>query len=309
MSQRTGKKGQDKPLASPKFDIDTFERLQAAYDEKLKQLEANYQEKLKQSEANFQGKVDTLHRIVEQKNDAISKLNVEIGELRASFNFMSNETTEIKKKLDVTKNVIQSKMEKTEKNVNTIREKTVDLEDRSRRNNLVFFNFKEPESGVTEDCEKKVEDFLKSLGILQGEDIWVDRAHRLGKRKPESDAKPRPIIVRFSYYKQREAIVKNGFKFKNTNINMSEDYSKETINVHNQLRKLGKDAKERLYNDNKMAIKYYKVTYRRLVVTYTSDKNNAAAPTFTRSFTLNYIQENQDWFVPPNRHQTRTQQH
>ena len=88
-------------------------------------------------------------------------------------------------------------------------------------------------------------------------------------------------------------------KFKNCPINVSEDFSKETLYVHKQLFKYGKEAKERLYADDVKGIKYYKISYRRLVLTYTSNKNNINAVTFTRSFSLDYIQKNPRWYVPP----------
>ena len=144
-----------------------------------------------------------------------------------------------------------------------------------------------------------VEDLLKSLNIFGSEDIWFDRAHRLGKRKPEHETKPRPIIVKFSYYKQKERIIKSGHKFKDCPINVSEDYSKDTLQLHKKLRGCGKDAKETLFNDNKLAIKHYKVTYRQLVLTYTTDKSKTDARTFTRYLTLKDITENPGtWFVP-----------
>ena len=140
-----------------------------------------------------------------------------------------------------------------------------------------------------------------SLNIFNGEDIWIDRAHRLGKRR-EDATKPRPIIVKFSYYKQKEKIIKSGAKFKNCRINVSEDYSKETLNVHSQLWKYGKEAKDLLYTDNTKGIKHCKIAYRRLILTYTTNKNNINATTFTRSFSLDYIQKNARWYVPPIRH-------
>ena len=166
----------------------------------------------------------------------------------------------------------------------------------------MFFNFKEAEPNASEDCEKIIDDFLTSLNLLEGEDAWIDRAHRLGKRRPENNTKPRPIIVKFAYYKQKEKIIRSGQKLKACPINVSEDFSKETLAIHKELWKHGKDAKEFRYNDNLKAIKYFKITYRRLVLTYTTNKNSSTASTFTRSFSLDHIQQNQNWFVPPNNH-------
>ena len=88
-------------------------------------------------------------------------------------------------------------------------------------------------------------------------------------------------------------------KFKNCDINVSEDFSKETLNVHKQLLSYGKQAKESLFTDDKKGIKYYKIAYRRLILTYTTDKKKTDALTFTRSFSLDFIKKNQKWYVPP----------
>ena len=286
MSTKVGKKGLG-PRASPKLSLETLEDIQNHYEEKFKLLEAG-----------FEARLDTLHKIIDKKDDAIAQLNKDIGDLKRSFDFMSKETSEIKEHIKNSNDIFNCKLQKTESNMETIQAKTVDLEDRSRRSNLVFFNFKEATRGVKEDCEDMVEQLLKSLNILEGEDVWIDRAHRLGNRRPEHDTKPRPIIVKFSYFKQKEKIIKSGIKFKNSSINVSDDYSKDTLLIHSKLRNYGKDAKENLFRDNKMAITYYKITYRRLALIFTTNKNDSDARKFTKSFSLKDIQENPNWFIP-----------
>ena len=139
------------------------------------------------------------------------------------------------------------------------------------------------------------------MNLLPGEDIWIDRAHRLGKRKPEHETKPRPVIVKFSYFKQKQTIIKNGSKLKDSTINVSEDFSKETLLTHTKLRNYGKDAKVNLIH-NTLVIKFYKVTYRRLVLTYTTDKNKSDASKFVKSFSL---KDNDRWFSSPQQNNTR----
>ena len=92
MSQRTGKKGHDKPRASPKLNAETIEDFQAIYEDKLKHMEAVYEDRLKLMEANLQGQIDTMHRLLMNKDETIGKLNVEIGELKKSLDLISNET-------------------------------------------------------------------------------------------------------------------------------------------------------------------------------------------------------------------------
>ena len=286
MAAKAGKKGQGAPRASPKPTMESIEELQAYYEEKFRLFEAS-----------VEAKVETLHRIVENKEETIGKLYKEIGELKKSLDFMSNETSVIKDQIKSSNDMFKTQFQKSESTMVDLQAKTVDLEDRSRRSNLVFFGFKEAAQGVKEDCDKKVESLIQSLNLLNGEDIWIDRAHRIGIKKPEHESKPRPIIVKFSYYKQKEMIIRNGNRFKDCPINVSEDYSKDTLQTHKKLRTHGIDAKTHVF-DNKMAIKFWKVTYRRLLLTYTVDKNNADARTFIKSYSLKDIQENPNWFIP-----------
>ncbi len=264
-----------------------FEMLQKHFDEKVASLKLEYDAKL-----------EVLHKIIDKKDDMIAKLNKDIGEMKQGLNFMTNETADLKKAISETAEHMKSRVGETDKKIADIKTKTVDLEDRSRRCNLVFFNFPEVSRLVSEDCEDTIEKKLISLKILpDGEQIWIDRAHRLGKRRPEHDTRPRPIIAKFSYYKQKEHILRNGYKFKDSPINVSEDYSKETLHVHRELRKHGINAKESCRTDSTVNIKQFKVTYRRLIVTYVN-KANPAVP-FTRSFNLQYIEGNTKWYVPP----------
>lgn len=304
MSSKPGKKGPQGPRASPKLKLETIEDVQNFYDEKIKELQNSYEEKIKLMEVRVQAQVDTLHKIIDKREDVIAKLNEDIGDLKRSLDFMSKETSEMKEQIKNNDDGLKTKLQQNVSDMENIRFKTIDLEDRSRRSNLVFFNFKEESNISTEDCEEKVENLLKSLNILNGEDIWIDRAHRLGKYKEENETKPRPIIVKFSYYKQKEKIIKNGIKFKHCPINVSEDYSKDTLQTHSKLYNYGKEAKEK-FIDDKLGIKYHKVTYRRLVLTYTTDKNKTDAKTFTKSFSLKDIQSNNKWFVPPKHNTVR----
>lgn len=292
------------------FDSEAnFELLQKHYIQKILSLKAEFQAEIdslknivRNKDTAFEAKLETLHKILENKDDVIGNLNKDIGELKQSVNFLTNETTVLKRSIDDNVEVIRSRVDLTEDRVSAIKEKTVDLEDRSRRCNLVFFNFPEVSRFATENCEETVENFLLSEKILENDDIWIDRAHRLGRRRPDHDTRPRPIIVKFSYYKQKERILKNGAKLKHSNINVSEDYSKETLHIHNQLRKHGKEAKEHMSGDPIKSIKQYKVTYRRLSITYFINKSDPVQRTFTRSFLLDDIIGRSNWFVPPQHH-------
>ena len=80
----------------------------------------------------------------------------------------------------------------------SLEDKTNDLEFRSMRENLLFHGIEE---STTENCKLLVRRFIaEHLDI--GEDIKLDRAHRLGKPK----GRTRPIVVKFHEYRQRELV-------------------------------------------------------------------------------------------------------
>ena len=76
----------------------------------------------------------------------------------------------------------------------------VDLTWWSMRDNLLFYSI--PEAANDDDCEATVQTFFKNeLGIT--EDIGLERVHRMARRV---DGKCRPIVDKFSSYKQREVV-------------------------------------------------------------------------------------------------------
>ena len=78
-------------------------------------------------------------------------------------------------------------------------EKAIELENRSRRNNLRIDGLKENDRETWADCEEKVKALFKwRLNIQKA--IQIERAHRSGKRD-ESRRRPRPIVLKLQNYK------------------------------------------------------------------------------------------------------------
>ena len=312
-AKKKGKQGSDNvsDCSSSTVSFDSIEYNLLPYDNDFDQT-ANYellQKKLQQYFDNklllmrteFEGKINVLHEVINNKDNTIGELYTEIGELKQSYSFLSQETTMLVKKTKET----EISLSTANKNHESLVDKTSDLEDRSRRNNIVFYNI--PESTInareSEDCDSIIINLLKSRGFFKGDyTLEIDRAHRLG-RKQAGVGRPRPIIVRFSFYKDKELVMKNGRLFKGCEVNASEDYSKITLGIHKQLHTHAKDAKFALNNDDTQTISivHHKVTYRRVVLTYKSNNNAASSPEFTRSFNLQYVLSNRKWFIPPTR--------
>ena len=240
---------------------------------------------------SFEAKVEELHKILERKDDTIGQLNQEIGKLKECCNFLTQETTDIKKLIGENKQGIDD----SNNTLNEVKDKTVDLEDRSRRNNLVFYNIPEPENKgkERENCEKIIAEELHKCGIDLTRDLALifDRAHRLGKpHKARQANRPRPIIARFTYYREKEDVLRMKKNLKDSDMNISEDYSKTTLDIHRKLVSNAKDAKEKL-----STIKSFRITYRRVTLRY---ELSAAQNSFFKSFNLKDIEDNNQWFMP-----------
>lgn len=270
-----------------------------------RKFQQHFDHKLLLIRTEFEAKVEALQEVIKNKDEIISNLSKELGEVKKSCDFLTEETSVLGGRIKGNELAIESGNKKYVDLVN----KATDLEDRSRRNNLVFFNIAEEPfqrthdgSSQQENCETKIVNILKDRGFFSGDyTLEIDRAHRLGPRKADNDPRPRPIIVRFSFFKDKERILENGRLFKGCTVTVSQDFSKATLAVHKELRAHAKGAQDSLNSDESQpkSIVRHRITYRRVVVTYSSNKNLPSAATFTRSYTLDFILRNRNWFIPP----------
>lgn len=112
-----------------------------------------------------------------------------------------------------------------------MKEEILDLQCRSMRDNLLFYNIKEAQNKETEDCVRIIQDICSSeLEIM--EDVSIEIAHRIGKRE---SGKIRPIVVKFTRFPQRELVRKSAFKLKNTDLSISEQFPREIQDRRKQL--------------------------------------------------------------------------
>ncbi|KAK3107304.1 hypothetical protein FSP39_011554 [Pinctada imbricata] len=99
-----------------------------------------------------------------------------------------------------------------------LKDKVVDLQCRSMKNNLIFTGL----SGETntEDTEGVLRDFIYyELGI--DSNIEFGNVHRYGKR---INGKPRPIVARFLYHKDLAFVKRNAYKLKGSNFGINEQF-------------------------------------------------------------------------------------
>ena len=172
----------------------------------------------------------------------MSSNTTDIAELKTSVTFVQETHDAIKAQIN----------KKTEYNLRIIRnleDKIDDIQNRSRRNNVVIQGVPEGSETGSGSCEDFVRELLTSHLKLQGADeIEIDRAHRTGPPPGTGSAvsspRPRPIHCRLLRYGDRQYILKNALKhlknnkFKGNNIFITDDVTPKVRAHRKELREI-----------------------------------------------------------------------
>ncbi|CAG2247197.1 unnamed protein product [Mytilus edulis] len=120
-----------------------------------------------------------------------------------------------------------------------LKERHIDLQTRSMRENLVFSGIPQtnPEE-ESEETEQILINFMKTSLKIESP-VEFQRAHRFGK----SDKNMRPIVCRFKTFKDREIVRKSAKELKGTKYGISEQYPKEINDRRKVLWPYFKEAK------------------------------------------------------------------
>ena len=132
----------------------------------------------------------------------------------------------------------EDKQEKYEKDKVTTQYKQVHLEAQSRRENLLFHNINEQIDEKPHQTEKLVTQILIHNCKIPEETVRkmkFQRVHRLGRVKVGDKAKPRPIIAKFVWFKDRERVRLSAKNLKGTLFGISEDFPRQIREVRKKL--------------------------------------------------------------------------
>lgn len=132
-----------------------------------------------------------------------------------------------------------------------------DSNDHARRNNLIFYGHTDSDRETWAQSEELIINLCKNTLKVTLNPRDIDRAHRLGSFHSN---KNRPIIVKFTHFKDKDRILSNANKLKNTTYSISQDYSPNTRLIHKQLIAFGK-AQSRPYKLAYRKLTIDKVTY------------------------------------------------
>ncbi|CAN7937376.1 unnamed protein product [Ixodes hexagonus] len=231
--------------------------------DKLDQILAAVKESVESNKQYQKETTDKLNEI----NAGTSDINSRVAKLEESINEIA------KLKEDIV--AVNAAIREVRTEVNTIsrrqRESELlsdELNNRMRRNNLIIKGLPENERENWSDSERIVRAFLSSnLQVNVGE---IERAHRLGMRKPDFN---RPIIVKFLNFKCKDEVLKNAHKLRNAacpGVWIEEDFSPKMQLVRKKLR----DFAELRFGASKFRLYYDKVLINNTFFRYDSDSDS-----------------------------------
>ncbi|XP_065645725.1 uncharacterized protein LOC136076179 [Hydra vulgaris] len=192
-------------------------------------------------------------------HEALSNINERFDNFQSSFKEVRRELDEMKSGLNFVGDVFNDKARAVEEKINKVHDdlsnvrkmqgkissdnielklKSVDIEDRNRRNNLRI-------DGVVENNEEKNWEITKKK----------DRAHRVGVA---NDKRERTIVLKLRDYEDKKTILERATKLKGTNIFLNEDFSFTTRKIRKELFDQAKIHRQNGY--------FAKVVYNKLIV-------------------------------------------
>lgn len=198
-----------------------------ALKEMLDQQKEFYVEMLNRQEATF---MNFTKMIMESTTSRIDGLMKELQEVKSSLQFSQgqiDDLREIEKKISSLETQLQAlPSQSMNYQNNDIISKIDYIENQSRRNNVIIHGLTQDNSYESwTDSEKKVREFFSNKLKVDSKSIEIERAHRTGSVKMNT-GKPRPIVVKFLRYKDKELIMaKAKAHLKNTSIYVNEDFS------------------------------------------------------------------------------------
>ena len=150
-------------------------------------------------------KTDTASILLEIRRD-VKNLNTKFDHLEKSVQSLKRDSKFLKDQNSIlTKQVtdLQSTVSQLESRAQEAEIRNERLEAQSRRDNLRFYGFEDKQGETWEESENKVRSYIVNDLNIEESSIQIERAHRI-----PSKTSPRPLIVKFSFYKDRDRVLK-----------------------------------------------------------------------------------------------------
>lgn len=207
----------------------------------------------------------SLEAFMKQVSDNVKGLETVINDLKRSLEFTQKEVEDLKheqkqhiqerKKDQERIYQLKEELQTCDKVIKELEGRANYQEDYSRRNNLQIIGIEERPQGETwEQTANIVGKLLQDK--LQMPNIELERAHRVGRR---DNNLTRPIIARFTWYVDREAVLRNVTKLRGTRIFINEDLCPASNNIRKsqlpQLKQARSEGKVAFFRHTRLIIK------------------------------------------------------
>ena len=171
--------------------------------------------------SGYSDSIDRLHReIINMKKIYDNK----ICELERSLEFSQNTIDELQKKL-VERDQFDKYQAENREALQSMQSQLNKQEDYTRRYNLRIDGVNESGSETNEQTQVKIQKILKDYFDL--DNVEIDTAHRI--KSSNDHHRNKTVIVRLTNLRDRDHIMRNTNKLKNTNIYINEDLSDGTM--------------------------------------------------------------------------------
>ena len=206
------------------------------------------------SKANIDGNDPTLHDVmtaIQGLTTAVTDVKTNIADIHTTIKTLTDsvtllrETTDTlqKQHMEVTGDIrnLKKHNEMLRAQLSLMENKIENQESHSRRKNLIFSGIPSIHSNETsQDCENTLKSTLAKELNTDMSNITFDRVHRINTHKT-----PHPIIAKFTFYKDRETILRKRSSLRGTNIYINEDYTHKVREIRKQLLKFIPQLKRR----------------------------------------------------------------
>lgn len=198
-------------------DSKTLEKEFSKFREEMKAL---FREQDNMISNKLQKLNDKFTKIFEDCKEEIAGFKEEVSETKEKVLAVSQKVADIEESLDFQSKTItenetkrETELKQAEERLNEkiekLNRKLMMLEKHDRKYNLLFYGFKEDKSENIYEVTRNL--FVEELGIdpERVRDMYFANGHRI---KAESTTGPRPFIIRFTSYEDRELVLSQAYK-------------------------------------------------------------------------------------------------
>lgn len=196
----------------------------------------------------------------------LNELKLEVTNITAKVNSIEKAISSVPQfhgQFTAVNNSVQQVKQTVAKTNDELAEVVDDLNNRMRRNNLIVKGLPEVEKEGYKESEEIVREFFSTHLQLEVGDI--ERAHRIGQRRPDAQ---RPIIVKFLNFKAKSEVLLNASKLKNLDwpkVWLEEDFSPKVQLARKKLRDFVKSTRT---DNEKYNIRFNSLHFRDSVYRY-----------------------------------------